>query len=325
MRRRRCSARAGTLAAAIAALAAGAAKEGAAFLLIPVGARALGMGQAVVADQPGSEAVWWNPAGLARADKREVAVHHYQSIVGRGDVLSIVIPSSLLGVLTASVYILDYGTQEGRDPGGGDSFTAITPRNLVYAATYATPIGARINAGVTLKLVQLRIDCEGVCPENAQLSASSSALDVGAQYDASDILPIALGVSVRNLGPRLQVNDREQADPLPTRIQVGAMYRVTPLERYAKNVDVHLTGDLIDELSFTSPTVRVGADLSYRRAAHLRGGYVFREFAGAEQYGPSIGVGLAARGLYIDVARQFEAFSRGVGDPPTYFSLRYLF
>src|SRR5215216_2404990 len=213
------------------------AKEGAAFLLIPIGARALGMGQAVVADQQGSEAVWWNPSGLARSEKREVAIHHYQSIVGRGDAISLLVPSSLLGVLSASVYILDYGTQEFRDPSGsGATASSITPRNLVYAATYATPVGSRINAGVTFKIVQLRVDCAGICPELAQLSASSSAVDAGVQYDASSILPASIGVAVRNLGPRLQVNDREQADPLPTRIQIGALYRVTPGGASAKDI-----------------------------------------------------------------------------------------
>src|SRR5688572_28149048 len=72
--------------------------EGAPFLLLPVGARAVGMGQALVADQPGTEAIWWNPAGVARAERREIAVHHYETIIGTGDAVSILIPSSLLGV-----------------------------------------------------------------------------------------------------------------------------------------------------------------------------------------------------------------------------------
>src|ERR671927_521341 len=77
----------------------GLAEDGALFLLLPTGARAVGMGQAVVADQPGSEAVWWNAAALARAEKREVAIHHSQSLIGTGDALTLVVPSSVLGVL----------------------------------------------------------------------------------------------------------------------------------------------------------------------------------------------------------------------------------
>src|SRR5215216_6971280 len=102
MRRRRCRRAAVALrlvASLSAALAEGAsaqgpaAEEGALFLLVPVGARAVGMGQAVVADQPGSEAIWWNPAALARAEKRELAIHHSQSLVGTGDALTLVVPS----------------------------------------------------------------------------------------------------------------------------------------------------------------------------------------------------------------------------------------
>src|SRR5688572_32781034 len=84
--------------------------EGAPFLLLPVGARAVGMGQAVVGDPTGTtEAIWWNPAGTARSERREVAVHHYETIIGTGDAVAILIPSSLLGVFSVSLYALDYG------------------------------------------------------------------------------------------------------------------------------------------------------------------------------------------------------------------------
>src|SRR5215208_6744741 len=128
MRRRLSSAARALVGAALAACAAapddvraqsGPAEAGALFLLLPVGARSVGMGQAVVAQQSGSEAVWWNPAGLARADKREAAIHHSQSVIGTGDAVSIVVPSSLLGVAALSVNILNYGAEDVTDPQGG--------------------------------------------------------------------------------------------------------------------------------------------------------------------------------------------------------------
>lgn len=301
---------------------AGLTTEGAPFLLIPVGARALGMGQAVVADQPGSEAIWWNPAGLARSERPEIAVHHYGSVVGNGDAITVLVPSSLLGVLAASVYVLNFGEQDIPDS-DGNPVGSFTPLNLVYAATYATPIGSRINAGLTVKLVQLRINCSGACGTLPTVS-STTAVDLGAQYDLGWLVPVSLGVAVRNVGPRLQVNDRDQADPLPTRIQAGAVYRVTRLERYSKDVTVRVTGDVIDKLQLSSPTIRVGADAAYRKRAHLRAGYVFREFENSEQYGASLGLGLTAGNLYVDIARMFEGFA-GASQPPTYLSLRYLF
>src|SRR5215210_1298950 len=115
MRRRRSrSVASRALVASLAALLCGAARpsraqgapaeEGALFLLVPVGARAVGMGQAVTAAEDGSEAVWWNPAGLARLEKREAAIHHQRGLGHTADAISIIVPSSLLGVIGLSAH-----------------------------------------------------------------------------------------------------------------------------------------------------------------------------------------------------------------------------
>jgi hypothetical protein len=295
--------------------------EGAPFLLIPVGARALGSGQAVVAVASGTEAVWWNPAGPARAEKREVAVHHYQSFVGTGDVVSIMFPSARLGVFTASGYILNYGETPNTDENGFPIGSTLA-RNLVWAATYSTAIGSRVNAGVTFKVVQFRLDCSGSCASIPEISASTSAIDLGAQYEVSRSFPLSVGVALRHLGVRLQVNDEGQADPLPTRIQIGAASRVIAIARHLKEAELRLTADLIDELDVPSPAARVGADLSWQRRVHVRGGYVFED---SEAAGASIGFGLSVGGLNVDLARLFEGFSPDAGEAPVYVSLRYLF
>lgn len=305
-------------------MAAQLATEGATFLLIPIGAKSVSLGQAVVAEQGGSEAVWWNPAGLARSEKKEIAIHHYKTIIGTGDAVSFVLPSDLLGVLTASAYLLDIGEQAVTGP-GGFQVGSILPRFIVLGATYATPIGGRVNAGLTYKVVQFRVDCTGFCTGVPVLKSTGSAVDAGIQYSLPIPAPVWLGVAVRTLGPKLQVKDSEQADPLPTRLQVGATYQVTPLQRFSKDIDVQLNADVIDELSFESPSARIGADIGFRKIASFRAGYVFKEFEGSEQYGPSIGVGITAGSLQVDFARLFDAFSEGLGEPPTYVSLRYLF
>ena len=326
MRRRRSSLPLALLVAWLAAATAGAqpsglATEGAPFLLLPVGSRSVGMGQAVVADQPGTEGIWWNPAGIARSERRELAVHHYETIVGTGDVVSILVPSSLLGVFALSLYALDFGTDPVTDS-LGNRIGSIVTRNVAYAATYATPIGGRINAGITFKIVQFRVDCSSGCESQA---GTTSALDFGAQYDLRFLVPVSLGVAVRNVGAPLQVNDSPQADPLPTRIQIGVLYRVPGMERYARETELQLTGDLVDRLNMESPAPRVGAELSWRRRAHLRGGYVFESGQSAESAGPSMGVGLATNNLRLDIATIFEGFSSDAGKRPTYVSLRYLF
>jgi len=326
MRRRRSRARATVALLALVATTAsaqpsGLTTEGAPFLLLPVGARAVGMGQAVVADQFGTEALWWNPAGVARSERGEVAVHHYETIIGTGDVVSILIPSSLLGVFSVSLYALDYGDFPVTDSLGTEIGSLLT-RNVAYAATYATPIGGRMSAGITFKIVQLRLDCTTGCPS---LSGTTSALDFGAQYDLGFLAPMSVGVAVRNVGAPLQVNDSPQADPLPTRIQIGVLYRVPGMDRYAPETELQITGDVVDRLSMESPAPRVGAELSWRRRAHLRGGYVFESARSAESAGPSMGLGLATSNLRLDIATIFEGFSTDAGKRPTYVSLRYLF
>lgn len=309
----------------IARAQAGLAEEGALFLLLPVGARSVGMGQAVAADRPGSESVWWNPAAIGAATRREAAIHHSQSVAGTGDVVTIVVPSSLLGVLALSVNIFDYGEQESNPdptvPGGGGT---IIPRSFVYAATYATPLGSYITAGLTYKLIQFRIDCTGPCPDIA-FSATTSALDLGVQFMVRRSVPLLIGVAARNLvGLKLQVNDSPQSDPIPKRLQIGAQYRIEVPTRIAPSTAIRLAFDLADEIRVRSPAPRFGADVSYRERFHVRGGYAF-ETSGSEAGGPSIGLGLNTGNLVFDVGRILSGLSADAGKAPTYLSLRYLF
>lgn len=329
MRRLRCSRAVAIVGAALLAGAEVAraqtspGQEGALFLLLPIGARSVGMGQAVVADRPGSESVWWNPAGIGASTRREAAIHHSQSVAGTGDAVSIVVPSSLLGVLALSVNILDYGEQESTDPGTGTTGTII-PRSFIYAATYATSLGSYVTAGLTYKLVQFRIDCTGLCPDIA-FSATTSALDLGAQFTVKRSGPLIIGIAARNLvGIKLQVNDSPQSDPIPRRLQIGAQYRIAVPPTLAPETVVRVAFDLSDGIDVGNPAPRVGADVAYRERFHVRAGYAV-EASRSEAGGPSIGLGLTTGNLVFDVARIMTGLSADAGKAPTYLSLRYLF
>ena len=306
----------------------GLAQEGALFLLLPVGARSVGLGQAVVADRSGSESVWWNPAAIGAATRREAAIHHSQSVAGNGDAVTIVVPSSLLGVLALSVNIFDYGEQElstdPSNPGDGGGGTII-PRSFVYAATYATSLGSYVTAGLTYKLVQFRIDCTGPCPDNVTFSATTSALDLGAQFMIRRSVPLIIGVAARNVvGLKLQVNDSPQSDPIPRRLQVGVQYRLAVPPRLAPETAVRFAFDVVDHVRLGDPAPRFGADIAFRERFHFRAGYAF-EASKAESGGPSIGVGLSTGNLVFDVARILSGLSADAGKAPTHLSLRYLF
>src|SRR5918911_4294193 len=130
--------------------------EGALFLLLPTGAVAVGMGQAMVAAKPGSEGIWWNPASLGGDDKKELAIHHSSTIAGVGDALPFVAPFSKYATFALSVNILNLGDQQITDENGG-VVGVILPRDVVFAGTYAGQFTKRFSAGVNYKIVQLRV------------------------------------------------------------------------------------------------------------------------------------------------------------------------
>ena len=298
----------------------GAATEGAVFLLLPVGARAVGLGQAVVTEGGGSEAIWWNPAGLARLESYEAAIHHSQSIAATGDAVSVILPFSIIGVFAVSANVLNFGEQQITDDVTGEPIGLQLLRSFVFAATYSTPIGDRANAGINYKVVQFRNDCSGACVGVDEVAATTSALDLGVQYDLGARAPITIGAAVRNLGLRVQVNDSEQADPLPTRVQLGVAYRLPPLEQLPET-EVRFSGDLIDQLRVRNPSGRVGVEMLYQKRYTLRAGYVVEEGGG-----PAIGGGIIAGGLILDIARVMggDLYS-GIDGAPIHVSLRYLF
>lgn len=297
----------------------GATNDGALFLLLPVSARSVSMGQAVSASDLGGESVWWNPAGLASTSRVELLLHHSQSLIGTGDAFSVVVPARLLGVFALSASTVNFGEQElGGGPGGGTGL--LVPRSFVFAATYATVLTSWLRAGLSYKLVQMRADCSGACQDFDSFSSSTSALDFGMQWAPADSSPLAVGVAIRNVGPKLQVIDTEQADALPTRLHLGLNYRVRGLERAVMDTRWHITAEVLDRLRISRPLFRAGTELRYQERFFLRGGYIFEEGGG-----PSLGGGLIAGRVSIDIARILTGLSADLGEPPTYISLRYRF
>jgi len=311
--------------AVLTAISAGAqatdASTGTLFLLLPVGARAVGMGQAMVAERPGTEAVWWNPAGIARQDKKEIAIHHSQTIAAVGDAISFLAPSRRAGSVALSLNVLNFGDQQITDP-GGTPIGVVLPRNILLAATYAAEFGKRVNAGLTYKRLWYRVDCSGQCSTVPTFTATSSAVDFGFQYDLPTESPLTLGAAVRNIGTRLQVNDREQADPLPTRIEVGAEYKLPFIAALVADTEVRIATDVVADRNLDHPAGRVGADVTYEKNIHLRAGYVANDANGSRT---ALGFGVSAGHLMFDIARTFGGLSADAGQTPTYFSLRYLF
>jgi len=296
--------------------------EGALFLLLPTGAQAVGMGQTMVAAKPGSEGIWWNPASIADQDKRELAIHHSKTVAGVGDALTFVLPTRSYGTAALSLNILNIGEQQVTD-NFNQVIGVILPRDVVLEGTYATPVTKRLSAGLNYKVVQLRVDCSGQCSSVGAGVQSSTAVDFGTQYSFEAGAPLTLGAAIRNLGGRLNSRETNQRNPLPTQVELGAMYRLKFLDHYVKDTELRAAGSFINSRSNGGKSVRVGTDVTYEGKVHLRAGYVGHDKRGDAS--AALGFGLQSGGFVFDIARTFGGLPADNGQSPVYVSLRYLF
>src|SRR2546423_14425437 len=296
--------------------------EGSLFLLLPTGAQAVGMGQAMVAGNPGSEGIWWNPASIGEQSQRELAIHHSKTVAGVGDALSFVLPTHSYGVTAFSLNILNIGEQQVTDE-FGNVVGVILPRDVVFAGTYALALTKRLTGGVNYKVIQLRVDCSGQCSSVGPQVESSRAVDLGAQYETEVRSPLTFGVAVRNLGGRLNSRETNQRDPLPTQVEAGALYRLKFIDHYVKDTELRIASSYINSRSFGGKSVRLGTDVMYQGKVHLRAGYVGHDRRGDAS--ASLGFGLQSGGFVFDIARTFGGLPADNGQTPVYVSLRYLF
>ena len=235
--------------------------------------------------------------------------------------LTVAVPSKVIGTLALGAYIVDYGDQQATGE-NGEPIGVITDRNYLLALSYGTPVGKRLGVGVTYKFLTMRRVCSGACGNTAAISGSSSAIDIGAQYALPTSLPVSLGFSIRNLGPKLQVKDQAQADPLPKAVQMGVMTRlpIAQLKEAGGSIDVSF--DVLSADALNGTNVGLGVSAGYQDQYFFRAGYKKQSGEGS---GPSIGLGFQRGAFGFDLSRRFDQLSEQFGEPPTYITLRARF
>jgi hypothetical protein len=293
---------------------------GAAFLLFPVGARAAALGQAAVANTGSGELAFWNPAGLAALRQSELGLHHANTFVSNNTVVSAHVMSRDLGVIGIAGYLVDFGSQVVTRPTGQPA-GRISLKNLELLASYATVIAGSLSVGLNYKLIQFRHDCSGDCALFPSVTGTTHGLDVGMQYAFGATDALRLGAAVQHAGFPLQLENRDQADPLPARVQMGAAYRLQlPRVEGTEATSVQVLVDLHEAWgSYRDPDLRVGAELTYGESVQLRGGYAWLQ---SESRGASIGAGFRLGRAVLDFARVF--YATGTFDEPVHLSLRVL-
>jgi len=300
--------------------------NGALFLLFPVGAQSVGMGQTAAALEGRGEVVFLNPAGIGSLTTSEFALHSARLAAGATNAITAFFPRRGVGVFGAALDLVDYGDQEVNDS-NGTTIARIAPRNIALLATFATQLTGAFALGVSYKLIEFRVDCSGACPAQSGGQGVTHALDLGGQFSVGPDRALRIGVALRNLGFPLQVNNRDQADALPTRLVVGAAYRLLlrPVadDSAADRFDLRLAADVESPWRETgTPDVRLGVNVGYRELVRVRGGYAFVHQGLS---GPSVGLGVASGSIGVDLARTFLTGTDLVVPNPTFLSFRVVF
>lgn len=167
---------------------------GAEQLLIPVGARGIATGGAMLANVTGLESIYFNPAGLDVSNQTE-AMFNFMSYLADINVSYFAASTKMgdFGSIGLSFKTMDFGDIPEttlRYPDG--TGTDWSPSFLVAALTYSKIISDRIAVGTNFKLIS---------EEMMNTSASAFALDFGVQYRFNEQLSI--GASVKNIGTNM--------------------------------------------------------------------------------------------------------------------------
>lgn len=286
------------------------AREGAVFLLVPLGARSVGFGGAIAGASGDLEGALWNPAALAGVDRWAVSYHGSNDFGTSSHALSGVVPwrEARVGV---SLMAMDLGTIEGRDASNQPMGT-IDISNTLAALTIAYPIQSNIEVGASYKFVRLGGSCSGC--SGLEPDATGHAFDLAASVGPPGVERLRLGLVVSNLGPAVGGEGGEAGDPLPTRIRLGGelqLLQSTP----DRPVDLTARMDLRQPFTeFDDLDLFAGAEVGYRSIAYLRAGYAA---TGEGRSGPALSVGVRYEGFGLDLGRSFDDFS-GFGDDSPY-------
>lgn len=299
------------------------AREGALFLLLPVGAQGVAMGRAMSA-LPTQEGAFWNPAGLAWTEGSRALLYRGEHVAGEATAVSVLFQRSGVGTAGLSYQLLDVGDQDLTDE-QGQVRGSISVRSHQAVASFAAPIFSRLATGLNFKVVQFRVGCRGECREQT-VTATTYAVDVGVQAIPFDGLPLRLAAMVAHMGPRLQVDNAGQADPLPTRVRLSAAYEV--LGRLAEGgvIRLWLTAEGEDRPGDPgSPSIYFGSELSAgdEDLVYVRGGYVLGELDQPD--GAAVGVGVRYERLELGIARSLGRPGIGGGSEPVHITLGFLF
>lgn len=305
------------------------------FLSIGVGADALGMGNAVVAQTGGVNAGYWNPAGLTQVDKwLEVGLMHSEYFAGisKYDYLGLahsIDDKSTIGFSAIRFAVDDIpNTTQLIDNDGNinyDNITTFTAADYGFLFSYARKMGIEgLSLGGNFKVIHRRV--------GDFAKSWGFGLDAGAQYHLKEKWKFGIvardvtatfNAWVFNLNPQMQEVFVATGNELPRngleltlpRLILAAHGKFDLGKKglyLASEIDLDLTTDgrrnTLIKSGLISIDPHMGVELGFKKIVALRGGisnvqYV-KNFDDSQSLNiqPNIGIGLKIKGFQLDYA-----------------------
>jgi len=258
-------------------------ESGADFLNIAPGARPSAMATSFTAVSKDLNSVYFNPAGLASIDGRELSLTHANWFIDeRYDFVSFGLPFKRM-VGAVSIAKLSHGDFQARDINGrmNGSFGA---SDTAIGISFAKFINHNSSIGGGIKFLSSQIE---------NYTATALAFDLGVLYNM-DRFPVSFGLAVRNIGKGMKFLD--ERENLPLSISAGLSFKVLPLMDL--NLDIkHLIYD-------KETSLNIGTEYSLFGGIFLRAGYSNSIFSKEDTVLQNIsgGIGLKISNIQIDYA-----------------------
>lgn len=296
----------------------------AAFLEIPVGANAIGMGGAYVSIAQGASSLFWNPAGISSNENYEATINHTNWIANTSfDFAGIIIPLGEFGNIGFSFTSLSMDDMKVRTvempEGTGEYFSA---GDIAVGFSYARNLTDRFSIGFTGKYIQQKI---------WHMSAYAFAIDAGTKFKTDLFGGMIIGVSIYNFGNSMQMSGRDaryfiRVDPnkqgsndqiptniemnswdLPLSIQIGISTNILQNENYRLTIAadaIHPNNDY-ESMNF-------GFEGAFKEFLFLRGGYqsAFNKYS---EGGLSFGFGINSKLILSGALLRFDYAFRDFG------------
>lgn len=274
------------------------------FLRIGVGARAVGTGEAFVAVANDPSAIYWNPAGLASMQRREVALNHvsWPADVNYEMAIFVLPVQKLGGALAFQAGVLATEIEETTELqpfGTGRSFFY---SDAVLGVAYARRWTDKLLVGAGLKFVR-----EDLGQDVGGPATNAMLIDVGSIYYLG-YGSVRIATSLSNFGSQLRpsgdfvspITGEERSydsfDP-PTVFRYGIAFE--PIENASQKLTTSLE---INQPADNAQVIKAGMEWSWERRLALRGGYNFSADALKLSAGAGLYASLGATQITVDYA-----------------------